>query len=50
MADQELTGAETTVTFDTDKAEKTKKMIKIAVIVVVVAVLGFLVWKFILKK
>ena len=50
MADETITGAATEITVDTAAEERKKKMIKIAVIVVIVAVLGWVVWKYVLKR
>lgn len=50
MADETTTGAVKEVAVDAASEDKKKKMIKIAVIVVIIAVLGFVVWKYILKR
>jgi len=50
MADESTTGATAEVTVDVAAEERKKKMIKIAVIIIIVAVLGYVVWKYILKK
>jgi nitrate reductase NapE component len=52
MADETTTGAakEITISNDAIKEDKRKKIIKYAVIAVIVIAVGFIVWKFILKK
>lgn len=50
MADETTTGAAADITVDTAAEAKKKQMIKIAVTVIIIAVIGFVVWKFILKK
>lgn len=50
MADETTTGAVKEVAVDTAADDRKKKMIKIAVIVVIIAVLGYVVWKYVLKR
>jgi len=50
MADETTTGAVKEIAVDAISEDRRKKMIKIAVIVIIVAVLGWVVWKYVLKK
>lgn len=50
MADETTTGAKTEVLISDAEVDKRKKMIKIAIIVVIIAALGWVVWKYVLKK
>jgi hypothetical protein len=53
MADTDTTGATKELSVDTEKLAATdskKKTIKMILIVVIIAALGFVVWKYVLKK
>jgi predicted metal-dependent hydrolase len=50
MAGEETTGAVKEVAIDVAAEGKRKQMIKIAVIILIIAVMGFVVWKYVLKK